>query len=150
MPLLWLGKWLGWNDTLPVSLIWWGHVAKVRSPANKEPFLNQLARVILVHNWYRSTSTCFHVYSCEYMCSACCHDFEWVWHESYWVRTGTVSLVRIITLKTHDFTVNMCRHTKFVHRIRWIRVWKHVHWASWTHEFTYRTCEITGRCLLGG
>ena len=32
-------------------------------PANKEPFLNQLARVILVHNWYRSTSMCFHVYS---------------------------------------------------------------------------------------
>ena len=38
-------------------------------PANKEPFLNQLARVIQVHNWYRSTSTCFHVYSCEYTCS---------------------------------------------------------------------------------
>ena len=44
-------------------------------PANKEPFLNQLAHVILVHNWYRSTSTCFHVYSREYTCSACCHKF---------------------------------------------------------------------------
>ena len=30
-------------------------------PTNKEPFLNQLACVIVVHNWYRSTSTCFHV-----------------------------------------------------------------------------------------
>ena len=44
-------------------------------PANKEPFLNQLARVILVHKWYRSTSICFHVYSREYTCSACCHEF---------------------------------------------------------------------------
>ena len=31
--------------------------------------------VILVHNWYRSTSTCFRVYSHEYTCSACCHEF---------------------------------------------------------------------------
>ena len=44
-------------------------------PANKEPFLNQLACVILVHKWYRSTSMCFHVYSCEYTCSTCCHEF---------------------------------------------------------------------------
>ena len=75
-------------------------------------------------------------------------SFEWLWHESYWVRTGMVSLVRIITWKTRDFTVNPCRHTKFVHRIRWIHIRKHVNWASWIHEFTYRTCEITGRCLL--
>ena len=34
-------------------------------PANKEPFLNQLARVILVHTCYCSSSTCFHVYSRE-------------------------------------------------------------------------------------
>ena len=47
-----------------------------RTPANKEPFLNQLTRVILVHNWYRSTSTCFHVYSREYTCSVCCHEFD--------------------------------------------------------------------------
>ena len=47
-----------------------------RSPANKEPFLNQLTHVILVHNWYRSTSTCFHVYSREYTCSVCCHEFD--------------------------------------------------------------------------
>ena len=45
------------------------------NPANKEPFLNQLAGVILVHNWYHSISTCFHVYSREYTCSACCHEF---------------------------------------------------------------------------
>ena len=32
-------------------------------PANKEPFLNQLVLVILVHNWYQSNSTCFLVYS---------------------------------------------------------------------------------------
>ena len=44
-------------------------------PANKEPFLNQLARVTLVHNWYRTTSMCFHVYSREYTCSANCHKF---------------------------------------------------------------------------
>ena len=48
---------------------------KVRHPANKEPFLNQLAGVILVCNWYRATSTCFLVYSREYTCSACCHEF---------------------------------------------------------------------------
>ena len=45
------------------------------NPANKEPFLNQLARVILVHNWYRSTSICFRVYSRVYKSSACCHKF---------------------------------------------------------------------------
>ena len=44
-------------------------------PANKEAFLSQLACVVLVHNWYRSTSTCFRVYSCEYTCSDCCHEF---------------------------------------------------------------------------
>ena len=33
----------------------------IYNPAKKEPFLNQLAHVILVHNWYLSTSTCFHV-----------------------------------------------------------------------------------------
>ena len=31
---------------------------------------------MLVHNWYRSTSTCFHVYSREYTCSAWCHEFD--------------------------------------------------------------------------
>ena len=48
-------------------------------PANKEPFLNQLAHVILVHNWYRTINTCFHVYihvnTVQYTCSACCHKF---------------------------------------------------------------------------
>jgi hypothetical protein len=76
-------------------------------------------------------------------------NFERVWHVSYWVRIGMVSLVRVITWKTCDFTINTCRHNKFVHRIQWIHIWKHVNWASWTREFTYRTCEITGRCLLG-
>ena len=76
-------------------------------------------------------------------------SFERVWHESYWVRTGTVSLVRVITWKTRDFMVNKCWRTKFVHRIRWIHIRKHVNWASWTREFTYRTREITGRCWLG-
>ena len=119
-----------------------GHIS-----ANKEPYLNQLACVILVHNWYRSTSTCFLVYSLEYTCSACCHEFDTS-------RTGSelncmVSLVHVITWKTRDFTVDTCRHTKFVHIIRWIHVRKHMNWASWTHEFTKRTCEITGHCLLG-
>ena len=31
-----------------------------------------------VHNWYRSTSTCFHVNSCEYTCSAVVTSFEQV------------------------------------------------------------------------
>ena len=66
-------------------------------------------------------------------------NFERVWHESYWVRTGTFSLVRVITWKIRDFTVNTCQHAKFVHRIQWIHVRKHVNWASWTREFTYRT-----------
>ena len=52
-----------------------GSVADDAGP-KKEPFLNQLADVILIHNWYRSTSTCFHVYSREYTCSTgCCHEF---------------------------------------------------------------------------
>ena len=72
-----------------------------------------------------------------------CHEFD-----TSCVRTGTVLLVRVITWKTRDFTVNTCRHTKFVYRIRWIHVRKYVNWASWTHELTYRTCEIRGRCLL--
>ena len=40
-------------------------------------------------------------------------SFERVWHEPYWVRTGTVSLACVITWKTHDFTVNTCRHATF-------------------------------------
>ena len=120
--------------------------------ANKEPFLNQLACVILVHNWYRSTSTCFHVYPREYMCSACCHKFwtsltrvilGWNWYGF------TAWYIRVIMWKTRDFTINTCWHTKFVHRIRWIKIRKHVNWACRTWEFTYRTCTITGRCLLG-
>ena len=71
-------------------------------------------------------------------------SFERVWHESYWVRTRTYH-----HMKSSWFHGNTCRHTKFFHRIRWIRVRKHVNWASWTHKFTYRTCEITARCLLG-
>ena len=50
-------------------------IALKNYPANKEPFLNQLTRVILVHNWHRSTSMCFIVYSHEYTCSACCNEF---------------------------------------------------------------------------
>ena len=47
-------------------------------------------------------------------------SFEQTWHESYWVRTGMISLARVITWKTCEFTVNICRHIKCVHRIRWI------------------------------
>jgi len=46
---------------------------------------NKLAHVILVHNWYRSTSMCFHMYI---------HVFCLLSHESYWVRTAMVSLAR--------------------------------------------------------
>ena len=121
------------------------HDYSVVIPANKEPFLNQLTHVTLVHNWCRSTSMCFHVYSRAYTCSACYHEF---WTSLTRVVLGqncTVSLAHVITWTNRDFTGNTCRHTKFVHRIWWI----HVNWASWTREFTYRTCEITGRCLLG-
>ena len=89
-------------------------------------------------NWYRSNSICFLVYSHEYRCSACCHEF---WTSLTWVILGQ---------NWYGFT-GMChhvknlRHTKFVHRIQWI----HVHWASSTSKFTYRTCEIPSRCLLG-
>ena len=127
-----------------MSLIWFAQ----DFPANKKPFLNHLAQVILVHNSYCSTNTCFHMYSCEYTCSACCHEF---WTSLTWDvlgQIGRVLLVRVITWKTHDFIVNLCRHTKFVYRIQWIHVRKHVNWASWPCEFTYRTCEITGVCLL--
>jgi hypothetical protein len=110
-------------------------------PAYKEPFLNQLARVILVHNWYRSTSMCIQVNT---RVLPVVTNFERVWHESYWVRTGTVSLVCVVTWKTwfHGKHVLIHLYTKFVHRIQWIHVRKHVNWASWTREFTYRTCEI--------
>ena len=88
------------------------------------------------------------VFVCIYMntCVLPVQLLLWVLKELSWARTGTVSLARVIVWKTRDFMGNMCRHTKFVHRIRWI----HVNWASWTCEFTYtnRTCEITGRCLL--
>ena len=63
------------------------NVADMCTQQKKEPFLNQLAHVILVHNWFRSTSTCFHVYSLEYTCSACCHEFdmsELYWSELIW------------------------------------------------------------------
>ena len=69
------------------------------SPANKEPFLNQLAHVILVHNWYRSTSTCFHVYSREYTCSACCHKF--------WT-----SLTQVVLGQNRYGFTDTCHHVK--------------------------------------
>ena len=62
-----------WDKIIASHTYFVGHMEV--NPANKEPLLNQLAHVILVHNWYRSTSTCFHVYSREYMCSARCHEF---------------------------------------------------------------------------
>ena len=91
---------------------------------------------------------CIHVNSTEYTCSACCHEFlpslTWaVLGQNRYGLTGTCHHV-----KTRDFTVNTCRHTKFVHTIWWIHVRKHVNWASWTCEVTYRTYEITGCCLL--
>ena len=72
------------DDTAPLKKVGDGmpewsfsfiNVYSITVPANKEPFLNQLVRVILVHNWYHSTSTCFLVHSHEYTCSACCHEF---------------------------------------------------------------------------
>ena len=68
-------------------------------PTNKEPFLNHLARVILVHNWYCSTSMCFHVYSREYTCSACCHKF--------WM-----SFTRVVLGQNWYGFTDMCHHVK--------------------------------------
>ena len=146
---MWLIQWL-WSTMIAVYVMafrlnWhsWRQKLTVidHCPANKEPFLNQLAGVILVHNWYRSTSTCFHVYSCEYTCSACCHEF-WtsltrvVLGQNWYGFTGTCHHVKKLVIS----------HTKFVNRIWWI----HVNWTSWTREITYGTGEITGPCLLGG
>jgi len=64
-----------------VFKLWW----VCALPENKEQFLNQLAHVILVHNWYCCIITCFYVYSREYMCSACCHEF---WTSLTWVVLG--------------------------------------------------------------
>jgi len=91
-------------------LMWqfWVRVVKFRRllwhPSKQEPFLNQLAHVILVHNWYRSTSMCFHTYSREYMCFACCHEF-WTSLSLTWVVLGQNWYGFTGTCR-HDFTVN--------------------------------------------
>ena len=121
------------------------------NPANKEPFLNQLARVILVHNWYHSTSTCFHtcVFTWKYVFCL----LTLVLKEFDMSRTGSEQVRSHWYVSSRENSwfhgKHTCQHTKFFHRIWWINVRKHVNWASWTHEFTYRTCEITDRCLLG-
>ena len=90
---------------LMFHMVWsWTHL---NCPANKEPFLNQLAHIILVHNWYRSTSTCFHVYSRKYTCSACCHRF--------WT-----SLTQVVLCQNWYSFSGTCYHVK------------NVNWASWT------------------
>ena len=65
-------------------------------PANKEPFLNQLARVILIHIIGTAPPVgvfmCIHVNTCVLPVVT---SFVRVSHES--CRTGTVSLVRVIT-----------------------------------------------------
>ena len=112
------------------------------SQQNKEPFLNQLAHVILVHNLYSSTSTCFLVYSHEFtfcLLSQVFNKFDTSCTGSELVRFNWyVSSPE----KNCDFMVSTCWHTKFVHRIRWIHLQKHVNWASWTREFTYRTWVV--------
>ena len=104
-------------------------------PANKEPFLNQ-AHVILVHNWYCSTSTTtgrtrvftwIHVFCL----------LSWVLNEVDTNRTGSEMVW------FYWYMLSREKHTKFVRRIWWI----HVNWARWTREFTYRTYETTGRCI---
>ena len=54
---------------------------------------------ILVHNWYCSTSMCFHVYSREYTCSACCHEF--------WT-----SLTRVVLGQNWYGFTGTCHHVK--------------------------------------
>ena len=135
----------------PRTIVWMGHYIKTMW-CNR--LTTQQTRNHFWTSWHMSSRfiidttppirvfMCIHVNTCVLPVVT---SFERVWHKSYWVRTGTVSLACVITWKTRDFTVNTCRHIKFVHRIRWI----HVNWARWTLEFTSRTCEITGRCLLG-
>ena len=118
--------------------------------ANKESFLNQLAHVILAHNWYRSTSMCFHVYSHEYTCSACCHEF-WtsltrvILGQNWYGFTGMRHHVKNSWfhgkhVSTHQICsqnpVNSHTETRELSQLN-----------SWIH--LDRTCEITGRCLLG-
>ena len=118
--------------------------------ANKEPFLNQFAHVILVHNWYCSTSTCFHVYSCEYTCSACCHEF-WtnltsvVLGQNWYGFTGTCHHVKNLWFHgKHVLTYHICSQNP-VNSRELSQLNSGVH----LHILTYRTCEITGRCLFG-
>ena len=103
----------------------------VMIPANKEPFLNQLTRVILVHNWYRSTSTCFHVYSREYTCSVCCHEFDTC-------RTGS-ELVRFHWyVSSREFTWSVTCLTGETGTVPAVRVFTRIHvfihvsnWGNW-------------------
>jgi len=101
-------------------------------PANKEPFLNQLTRVKLVHNWYRSTSTCVHVYSREYTWSACCHDF--------WT-----SLTRVVLGQNWYGFTGTCYHVNSrVHS----RVWLGKLVRFWLYEYSREfTCSFT--CVTG-
>jgi len=98
-------------------------------------------------SWYMSY--CFIIGTAPPVCVFMCI------HVNTHVLPVVTSLTRVVlgqnwygftgTWKTRGFMENMCRYTKFVHRIRWI----HVNWTRWTREFTYWTCEITGRCWLG-
>jgi hypothetical protein len=96
----------------PHILTW--HVAPY--PAIQEPLLNQLAHVILVHHWYRSTSTCFHVYSREYTCSACCQEFwtsltQVILGQNWYTFTGTCHHVKNLWFHgKHVATHQICLH----------------------------------------
>ena len=116
---------------------------KSTCPANKEPFLNQLTCVKLVHNWYRSTNTCFHVYSREYTCSAYCHKF-WtslprvVLGQNRYGFTGTCHHVKHSWLHgKHVSTHQICSQNPMNSRtaIRWIQVQKTPDFHEWKNSW---------------
>ena len=109
-------------------------------PANMEPFLNQLARVILVHNWYRSSSTCFHV--C--FCSACCHKFwtsltRFILGQNWYAFTGTCHHVKNSWFHSkHVSTHNICSQNPVnsrteTHELSQSNSWIHLQ-NIWNHR----------------
>ena len=73
----------------------------------------------LLQLWYHSTSTCFHVYSREYTCSACCHEF--------WT-----SLTRVILGQNWYSFTGTCHHVK----------------SSWFHSKRGSTHQICSQNLV--
>ena len=76
---------------------------------------------------------CFHVYSHEYICSACCHEFDTIHSGSELVWFHWYVSSRDFVL-THQISSQNPVNSREL---------------SQPHEYPYRTREITGHCLLG-